>query len=173
MAGALTSLNLTLLVTADEFISDFPEFTDKSKYPESALIYWLSVATILLNTCRWGNLVVVGAELFAAHHLVLEAQANDTVKRGGWPGISKGAVTAESAGQVNVTYDAAVALEEGGGHWNLTVYGTRFYRLARMAGAGPIQVGPCGSGAGLVPGTQQSVGWSGPTMIPSQSSFGQ
>jgi len=171
---AYAAVNVTPIVTAKQFTSDYPEFADPGTYPVSSINYWLTVATILLNPARWGTALQLGVELFVAHELVLEAQALQTGQAAGWPGISKGAINSESPGEVTVSYDTAIALEADGGNWNLTVYGSRFLRWARMAGAGPVQVGPGGGSGmtGVVPGTDFGPAWSGPDCKPSGSGFG-
>jgi Protein of unknown function (DUF4054) len=166
---------IALSLTDAQFRADFPEFSDKTKYPANAFTYWATVATLLLNPVRWGSVLLMGMELFIAHNLFLEAQAFQTDKVGGWPGISKGAINNESAGEVTVSYDTVSALEADGGDWNLSVYGTRFLRWARMAGSGGMQIGPCGAGGspGEVPGVNDNVGaaWSGPNVMPGTTSF--
>lgn len=156
----------TPIITADTFRADLPEFLDKAIYLDSWINYWLAVATIMLNACRWGNALQLGTEQFVAHHIVLEAQQVQTGQAGGWPGISKGAISSETPGEVSVSYDTVPTLEEGAGHWNLTVYGSRFIRLARLMGAGPLQIGPGGMCAGGIPGTGGGAAWSGPNCLP-------
>ena len=148
----------TPVVTATQFRTDYPEFKDANKYPDSSINYWLAVATLLLNTNRWNaTILILGTELYVAHNLVLEAEAQDQAKANGWPGLSKGVINSESAGAVTVSYDTEPALEKDAGHWNLTKFGTRFIKLARQAGAGPIYVGSDCSPAGTITGA-----WSGP-----------
>jgi hypothetical protein len=53
--------------------------------------------------------------------------------------VAAGMVARKTVDKVSVTYDTASAMEEDAGHWNLTVYGTRFIRLARMVGTGGMQ----------------------------------
>lgn len=161
--------SVTPIVTPAQFVGDYPEFSDTSKYPVGTIQYWLAVATVLLDPLRWGTMLQIGVELLVAHELVLETQAQSTALVGGWPGISRGPISSEAAGAVNLSYDSVQALETEGGNWNLTVYGTRFLRWARMAGAGPLQIGPgCGLGAGTVPGANGGSGaaWSGPNCLP-------
>jgi Protein of unknown function (DUF4054) len=170
-----TSITIALGLTDQQFRADFPEFADQKLYPKSAFTYWATVATLMLNQQRWGGILLLAMELFIAHNLVLEAQAQQTALAGGWPGISKGAITAETPGEVSVSYDAVIAAEADGGNWNLTVYGTRFIYWARMAGSGGAQIGPGGScgDAGIVPGVNDAVGaaWSGPNCLPGFTSF--
>src|ERR1700732_2534010 len=169
-SGTVTILQQTLLVNPNQFRNDFPEFTDSNAYPDSMIAFWMAVATLFLNPSRWCDAIALGAELYTAHMIVLERKDLDASKTRpiGWPGISKGAINSDAAGQVTVSYDTAITLDETGGHWNLTVYGSRFLRMAKMFGAGPVQVGPCSSQAGIVTGSFNSPGaaWSGPPMLP-------
>lgn len=174
--------NIKLVVTPTEFRSDFPEFEDATIYLTSTINYWLSVASFLLNAERFieNNTLILATECFVAHQMVLEAQASAAAKLGGWPGISKGAISAEGAGDVNLSYEVPMTLEEDAGNYNLTTYGTRFWQLANMAGMGPIQVGPGGpgigigfGGAGTVPGASlPGKAYSGPNTLPGISTFG-
>lgn len=81
-----------------------------------------------------------GLELMVAHNLVLERRAQDENNKGNVPGWGRGLINNASVDKASVGYDTSAVVEEGGGHWNLTTYGTRFYRLLRMVGAGPFQV---------------------------------
>src|SRR5271154_113752 len=158
----------TPIVNVQQFRSDFNEFTDITRFPDSAINYWLVVATLLLNPSRWLNILQLGVELYVAHNITLEDQDTQAAIAGGWPGMSKGVVTAESAGAVSGSYDAGPDLEEGAGHWDLTRFWARFIRLAKRAGAGPVQVGPCGPLAGTVSGSSNTngPGWGGPPVKP-------
>jgi len=167
--------NITPVVTVAQFREDFPEFANATTYLPSTLNYWLAVASFLLRPERFvdPNILYLATELFAAHNMVLEAQAQSSAQAGGWPGISKGAISAEGAGDVNLSYDVPDTLEEGAGNYNLTTYGTRFYRLLQLAGMGPIQVGPDGCIAGTVPGASDGgPAYSGPNTRPGITTFG-
>ncbi|WP_414655874.1 DUF4054 domain-containing protein, partial [Frateuria sp.] len=41
---------------AAQFRTDFPEFSDTTKYPDSAITMWLTVAGLSLPSDRWGSL---------------------------------------------------------------------------------------------------------------------
>ena len=160
---------LTPAVTIAQFRIDFPEFADSKQYPDSAITYWLAVATLLLNPCRIPpEIIILAAELYIAHNILLEAMDTQTALAGGWPGVNKGVVNSETPGEVTVSYDTAPSVEPDAGHWNLTRYGTRFIRLARMAGAGPVQVGPGCSLPGTLSDANVGTGlaWSGPDCRP-------
>ena len=130
-----------MTVTVASFRADFTEFSDVGIYSDSDVQFWLKYALLLLNADRWKSLLDLGTELFIAHNLVLEQQAKAAAANGGAPGISTGMVSAKSVDKVSISYDTNSALEKDAGQWNLTTYGTRYYRMMRMFGAGPIQVG--------------------------------
>lgn len=130
-----------MTVTVASFRGHFVEFADAERYPNAQVAYWLQVAGLLLNVQRWGRTLDLGTELFIAHNTSIERIAMDEAGNGGVPGVTKGPVNSESVDKVSVGYDVASGIELDAGHWNNTIYGTRFIRLARMHGAGPIQVG--------------------------------
>ena len=160
-----------------DFRSDLPEFSDTTQFPESALTYWMNLGLLMLNQSRWGVAGAggtsarteydMGLEMFMAHNITLEAQAQNQVGVGGIPGPAQGPVTSKSAGDVSISYNTEAAIELEAGHWNNTVYGQRFIRMARMYGAGCIQVcdwsaawtciGNGGGPAGAWPGPP--IGW--------------
>lgn len=156
-----------MTLDAAQFRTDFPEFTDTTAYPDSLINFWLALAGKLLNPLRWGDMLTAGQELFIAHNIVLEARAKLAADKGGIPGASLGVQSSKSVGPVSVSYDTASALEEGAGHWNLTIYGTRYIRLARMLGAGPVQVGAGGIG----PNLSSAGAWPGPYTGPGFTNF--
>ena len=146
-----------MAVTDSSFRSDFPEFASKVVYPVSAVSFWANMASQLLNQNRFGGPAASGQpntiydtayELFIAHNLVLEAKAQAEAKDGAPPGLTTGPVASESVDKVSVNYDVAAGIEEGAGHWNLTIYGTRLKRMFDMFGAGGLQIGSCGASAG-------------------------
>ncbi len=102
---------------------------------------YLGIAANLLNAQRWGNMLDFGTELFVAHNLILDAQANAAAAAGGIPGTMSGVVNSKSVDKVSISDDVAVGTIEGGDFWNLSTYGVRFLHYAKMMGAGPIQIG--------------------------------
>lgn len=145
-----------------------PEFADGNAYTDSMISYWLAYAKLMLPTSRWGvgsvdasapptTILDFGTEALVAHMLTLERQQIITASVGGAPGVSQGPVSSKSVGPVSVSYDVNASIEENGGFWNLTVYGTRFLRLAKQIGMGPIQVsGP------FCPAPYSGSPWGGP-----------
>lgn len=121
------------------FRTDYPEFANTTLYPNSGVTYWLTLAGKLLNADRWYDLLDTGTELFVAHNLVLERQAQASAATGAPPGVTTGAVASKTVDKVTVAYDVASGIEADAGHWNQTIYGTRFISLARMVGSGGMQ----------------------------------
>lgn len=120
--------------------ADFPEFSNPVSYPDSLVNFWLSVGSNLLNPTLWGNMLNHGLELFTAHHLVLSMQDQMTAAVNGAPGANKGPVASKTVDKVSIAYNSDASVEENAGHYNQTTYGAQFIRLARMLGAGGVQV---------------------------------
>lgn len=148
-------------VTHASFRGDFPVFADAARYPEPSISFWLGLARKLLRADRWDDLIDIGAELFVAHNLVLERRAQDLADNGGVPGLTTGPINSQSVDKASVGYDTGAGIELDAGHWNNTIYGTRFIHLARLVGAGPVQVGV--SQCGTDPLSSQNA-WCGPPL---------
>lgn len=167
-----------MTVTAATFRADFPEFGNNSQYPPSVVTYYLTLGGLLLNVARWGRgsttassppttLYDMALGLFVAHHIVLEYQAQKAAAMGAPPGTNPGAVASKGVGPISISYDNGATALERAGHWNLTVYGKRFFQLADMAGAGPTQIvgGPgFNPASAFVPSAFGA--WAGPPVWP-------
>lgn len=127
-------------MTPAQFRADFPEFADTTAYPDSQVTLWLTVGSKLVNECRWGELTDLGIELVAAHHLVLGRRDQQAALVGGVPGQMTGPLSSKSVDKVSAGYDTGAATIDDAGFWNLTSYGVRYATLARMMGAGGIQL---------------------------------
>jgi hypothetical protein len=131
--------------TIVQFRSDFAEFADTSKYPDSQVTMWLGVAVLTVqNEARWGTpLLFTAQELVTAHYLLLAARDRAAAASGGsLSGLPIGLVTSESAENLSTSYDVTALLLKDAGLWNQTSYGQRYWTFARMVGAGGIQL-PC------------------------------
>jgi len=127
--------------TDEQFRLDFPEFADPTKYTEAMVAFWAGVADKQMNTVRWGDLLLYGTELFVAHNLalaVVDLAASQAPF--GVPGQGNVLASSQGAGSVNVSADTTTVSEPDGGYYNLTTYGTRFLRMARIAGIGGAQL---------------------------------
>lgn len=122
------------------FRKSFPEFADLDRYPDDMVTFWSTLATAQVNSCRWGAMTLNGIYLYTAHEITLAAQNQKAAVIGGVPGSTSGPVNSKTVGSVTASYDTAQAAEKDAGYWNLTTYGKQFIRLARIFGAGPVQL---------------------------------
>lgn len=155
-----------MTIDAAQFRADFPAFADTTVYPDTAFDFWYAIALRLMNAQLWAGLLNVGSELFVAHQLALEARAEAAAAAGGIPGESVGPLNSKSVDKVSMGYDTSAGIEPDAGHWNLTIYGTRYIRLVRMIGMGCVQIGAYGD--------ENSSGisaWTGPLTTPGFSNF--
>jgi hypothetical protein len=124
-----------------QFRADFPEFSSTTVYPNAQLTYWNTVALLMLNAVRWGSWLDMATELFMAHNVALEARAMAEAANGDVPGVVTGPITAKSADKVSLSFGTDRVTDDKAGHWNQTIYGLRLWKLFRLIGAGPIQLG--------------------------------
>lgn len=122
------------------FRSSFPEFADTTKYPNSAVTFWSNLAAKLVLESVWGTCWTEGMSLYVAHELALSAQSLKTSTVGGTPGTFGGVANSKTVGGATISYDSTATSEKDAGWWNLTNYGKQFIRLARIFGAGCIQL---------------------------------
>ncbi|MGG6461403.1 DUF4054 domain-containing protein [Solilutibacter silvestris] len=123
-------------ITVAQFRTDFPAFSDTTKWPDPMVQFWITQAGLSLNEDRWGALLPLGTELFVAHNLVVSAgDATATT-----PGAIKGPASSKSVDKVSVSYDIASITIADGDFWNMSRFGIQFLRYARMMGAGGIQL---------------------------------
>ena len=123
-----------------QFRQMFPEFGETADYASATISLWLVVAAKLVDANRWGNLIDTGIGLFAAHNLVIQTGNIRAAEAGGIPGSTGGMIQSKAVGSVSVSYDATVTAELDAGHWNQTTYGRQYIHLARMIGAGCVQL---------------------------------
>lgn len=127
-------------LTPTQFRTDFAEFADQTKYPDTLVQTWLTVGASLVNGTRWMELTNIGIELVTAHHLALSVRDQTAAAVGGVPGEMTGPTSAKSVDKVSKSYDTGAAALDGAGFWSLSSYGIRYLGLARMMGAGGMQL---------------------------------
>ena len=124
------------MISIEGFREAFPQF-DEDTYPDARVQFWLNLAMKLLNKRRWGNLYVEGVYLFTAHKLTVERQAleNDGI-------AAAGAIVAEtqSIGDISFSQRFDAASSSKIGEMESTIYGLQYLDLARIVGAGAIQL---------------------------------
>ena len=149
-----------MTITPSQFKTNFSPFANPANYPDAVVQFYLDLAYSLLPASRWQTTLDYGVQLFAAHNLILEFQAQVAANGGRPPGLSSGIASSKSAGPVSISWDTSSAAEIGAGHWNLTTYGQRYIRLARLIGSGGMQLG-----IGSPPPLSGGNAWYGPPVI--------
>lgn len=131
-----------MTVTVADFIAAYPEFYDgPDPQPATGIVQgWIDFAILMLPADRWGAALDRGVMLYVAHHLALQVRDQRAGRTGGGAGQMSGPVASKAVDKVSVSYDTGAATIEGAGDFNLTTYGVQFSRLARMFGAGGIQL---------------------------------
>ena len=115
-------------------------------YSDALITFWLGVASNLVDPTRWGALANQGTALLTAHYLVLAnnaAQDSAAQMAAGGAGMMGGIVGPESEKDVDgvrLIQDVTSVTIAGAGNFNLTQYGVQYWQLARMMGAGGMQV---------------------------------
>lgn len=125
------------------FRLSFPEFgatPGAGAYTDTRIGFWLTLGELMVTSPRWDNLRDHGLALFIAHHLTMDAENQAAAASGGNIGQTKGPLAASAVDKVSATYSTGETTIEGAAHWNLSTYGIQFYKLARMVGAGGIQI---------------------------------
>lgn len=122
------------------FRTALPEFVDSGKYPDAMIRTWAALACAMVNPRRWRSQTLLGIRLYVAHEITLEAKSIAAAAIGGTPGQQTGTLNSKAVGSVNVGYDTQSTVEKDAGWWNLTTYGRQFIRLARIFGAGVVQL---------------------------------
>jgi hypothetical protein len=128
------------ILTPAKFRQDFVTFTNPRDYPDETIAFWINIALNQgpLDANRWGNLILLGQELFVAHMLTLEKQ-NQLQTRRGRAALAIGPAVSRSVGGVSVSYDLSGAYSDDAGFWNLSSYGQRYWYFLNQAGMGPVQ----------------------------------
>jgi hypothetical protein len=129
-----------MIITADQFRTDFPEFASTTKFPDGWIDFWAKFADNLLPANRWGNLLEMGSELLIAHNVTLQRMDMDSANAGQAPGTGDGLASNQGAGSVSLGIDTQATIEDTGGNYNATMYGVRFLRMARIVGIGGLQL---------------------------------
>mgnify|MGYP001233770221 FL=1 len=123
-----------------QFRTDFPEFADAVRFPNTMLDFWSGIGEAQISADRFGNLYAQAVELFTAHNITLASGNVEASAAGGSPGGKTGAIQQKKVGSVAVSYDNASSMLPGAGHWNLTTYGKQYIQLVRLIGTGCVQL---------------------------------
>lgn len=130
----------SLLPTSDQFRADFPEFSDKTRYPDTSVNFYLTQADNLLDQARFGDQFVYLAELFTAHYTEIRGRRSAQAALGGVNSSGGGILTSKSVDKVSASYDVSGIINPDAGFWNNTDYGREFFWWWEMSGAGGRQL---------------------------------
>lgn len=130
----------SLLPTSDQFRADFPEFSDKTRYPDPSVNFYLAQADNLLDQDRFGDQFVYLAELFTAHYTEIRGRRSAQAALGGVNSSGGGILTSKSVDKVSASYDVSGIINPDAGFWNNTDYGREFFWWWEMSGAGGRQL---------------------------------
>jgi hypothetical protein len=122
-----------MTVSASDFRSVFPEFADTTKYSNTMVEYYASLADLTLNVDKWGDFLTHGSYLFIAHNCTLRAKAAADAAAGGIPGQG-GVVASKSVADVSISYDTNASNMDSAGNYNATIYGRELLKIARIVG---------------------------------------
>ncbi|KFC07532.1 phage protein [Trabulsiella guamensis ATCC 49490] len=128
------------LPTNDQFRADFPEFADKTRYPDASVNFYLLQADTILNQDVLGDQFVYLSELFTAHYTELRGRNLAAASAGGVSTAGSGVAASKSVDKVSVSYDNSGTINPDAGFWNKTGYGQEFFWWWSMFGAGGRQL---------------------------------
>lgn len=123
-----------MTIDAAAFRVMYPEFSDTTAYPDGAVNRYLLLSQSMLDPQRWGALLDEGTGLYVAHSLTRDK------KRATKGGAVSGIVTAKSVDKVSVSMDISATTATDAAQWNTSEYGVQYIEMARMIGAGPMQI---------------------------------
>ena len=135
-----------------DLVAAYPEFASTTTYPDAQVTFWINQAILRVSPSLFGTSYDYACILFVAHNIALSAQSAAALARGG--SVQRGILTNKSIDKVSATYDIKLTSVPGGGPWNETLYGQRYYKLLQGFAAGPIYRLPLGS-TGLYSGQRR------------------
>lgn len=128
------------MLDESSFRESMPMFADTDLYPTAQFNFYLNMGKKLLPESRWDDLLDEGLTFFVAHYLTLYLRSMDAVAIGGDAGQVTGNETSKSVDSASYSVDVSSVSLIDAGHWNQTTFGIQFLQLARMIGAGGIQL---------------------------------
>ncbi|WP_312080079.1 DUF4054 domain-containing protein [Acinetobacter schindleri] len=129
------------MLDESSFRESMPMFADTDLYPTAQFNFYLNMGKKLLPESRWDDLLDEGLTFFVAHYLTLYLRSMDAVDIGGSDaGQVVGNETSKSVDGVSYSVDVSSVSLTDAGQWNQTTFGIQFLQLARMIGAGGIQL---------------------------------
>ena len=128
------------MLSESSFRESMPMFEDVSLYPSAQFNFYLTMGKKLLPESRWDDLLDEGLTFYVAHYLTLYQRSMLASDVGGDVGKVVGNETSKSVDSVSKSMDVSSVSLTDAGYWNQTTFGIQFLQLARMIGAGGIQL---------------------------------
>lgn len=128
------------MLNESSFRESMPMFVDTGLYPSVQFNFYLNMGKKLLPESRWDDLLDEGLTFFVAHYLTLYQRGMLASDVGGDVGKVTGNETSKSVDSVSKSMDVSSVSLTDAGQWNQTTFGIQFLQLARMIGAGGIQL---------------------------------
>lgn len=128
------------MLTESSFRESMPMFADVNAYPSSQFNFYLNYGVKLLPEKRWDDLLDEGLTFFVAHYLTLYKRTMSAALIGADTGKVVGNETSKSVDSVSKSMDVSGVTLDDAGQWNQTTWGIQFLQLARMVGAGGVQL---------------------------------
>lgn len=128
------------MLSESSFRESMPMFEDVSLYPSAQFNFYLTMGKKLLPESRWDDLLDEGLTFYVAHYLTLYQRSMLASDVGSDAGQVVGNETSKSVDSVSYSVDVSSISLTDAGHWNQTTFGIQFLQLARMIGAGGIQL---------------------------------
>lgn len=130
----------------EEFYAVYPQFQGLEELPDEIVKMYIEFANEVVNEGRWGKQWKLGMCLFVAHfcsiYLMSYSDINSPAAAVIAAGQSKGLVSSKSVGDVSVSYDFSLAMQnvENWGQFNLTMFGNQYVSIAKLMSKGPMWV---------------------------------
>ena len=126
-----------MTVTPATFRQSLPEFASTTVYPDSAITYWVSVASLMVSSEVFGDAYDTVVTNLVAHNLTLEAKAQQEATAGGGTVTGgSGLIASKTVGSVSISYDNASGNTSTAGKpdafYNQTLYGRRYLQMRNL-----------------------------------------
>ena len=130
----------------EDFYAIYPQFQGLDELPDMIVQMYIDFANEVVNIARWGKQWKLGMCLFVAHfcsvYLRSFVENNSEAAAVIAAGQSKGLISSKSVGDVSVSYDFSLAMQnvDTWGQFNLTLFGNQFVSIAKLNSKGGMWI---------------------------------
>ena len=130
----------------EDFYAIYPQFQGLDELPDMIVQMYIDFANEVVNIARWGKQWRLGMCLFVAHfcsvYLMSFVENNSEAAAVIAAGQSKGLISSKSVGDVSVSYDFSLAMQnvDTWGQFNLTLFGNQFVSIAKLNSKGGMWI---------------------------------